>query len=247
MDRSRTPRPRSRRSSSCCCPRRGGRVLGARAPAHRAGGSGAEPGRGPRSAAAHAPAPLPVRRRLGERRAVPATAQTTGLVANPWLAAHGHADHAWLARAGRFAQPQAAANTLGAVDDAQALALSARPDWPIVPHAARLWGRAASADALVRHAWLRAFFGPDAPATARLPAHVGARLVRHRERHAAAVRSDPHARTRGGSQPLRLLVRHRLPACQPGRRTVRRQPRAKRLCADAADPVGTARRVRCLA
>jgi glyoxylase-like metal-dependent hydrolase (beta-lactamase superfamily II) len=39
------------------------------------------------------------------------------------LAAHGHADHAWLARAGRFAQPQAAANTLGAVDDAQALAL----------------------------------------------------------------------------------------------------------------------------
>jgi len=72
--------------------------------------------------------------------AVPATAQTTGLVANPWLAAHSHADHAWLARTGRFAQPQAAANTLGAVDDAQALALFLRDRTGRSSHTLRAYG-----------------------------------------------------------------------------------------------------------
>ncbi|WP_420890734.1 tyrosine-type recombinase/integrase [Cupriavidus metallidurans] len=72
--------------------------------------------------------------------AVPATAQTTGLVANPWLAAHSHADHEWLARTGRFAQPQTAANTLGAVDDAQALALFLRDRTGRSSHTLRAYG-----------------------------------------------------------------------------------------------------------
>uniref|UniRef100_UPI003F495C38 tyrosine-type recombinase/integrase n=1 Tax=Cupriavidus necator TaxID=106590 RepID=UPI003F495C38 len=77
----------------------------------------------------------------GKEAAVPAAAQATGLVAaNPWLATHGHADHAWLARAGRFAQPHAATNTLGAADDVQALALFLRDRTGRSPHTLRAYG-----------------------------------------------------------------------------------------------------------
>ena len=62
----------------------------------------------------------------GSKTAVLAATEATEGVAAPWLAASGLADPAWLARAGRFAQPQTAANTLGAIDDAQALALFLR-------------------------------------------------------------------------------------------------------------------------
>ncbi|UBM07882.1 tyrosine-type recombinase/integrase [Cupriavidus metallidurans] len=77
----------------------------------------------------------------GKEAAVPAAAKATGMVAaNPWLATQGHADHAWLARAGRFAQPHAATNTLGAADDAQALALFLRDRAGRSPHTLRAYG-----------------------------------------------------------------------------------------------------------
>lgn len=73
--------------------------------------------------------------------AVPAAAKATGLVAaNPWLVTQGPAEHAWLARAGRFAQPHAATNTLGAADDAQALALFLRDRTGRSPHTLRAYG-----------------------------------------------------------------------------------------------------------
>lgn len=72
---------------------------------------------------------------------VPTTTEAREAVAaNPWLAAYGPADHAWLARAGRFAQPHAATNTLGAADDAQALALFLRDRTGRSPHTLRAYG-----------------------------------------------------------------------------------------------------------
>lgn len=76
----------------------------------------------------------------GNNAVVPAAAEGTGLVAAPWLAASGHADDAWLARAGRFAQPQTATNTLGAANDAQALALFLRERTGRSPHTLRAYG-----------------------------------------------------------------------------------------------------------
>ena len=60
--------------------------------------------------------------------------------ANPWLITQGPAELAWLARVGRFAQPHAAANTLGAADDAQALALFLRDRAGRSPHTQRAYG-----------------------------------------------------------------------------------------------------------
>jgi integrase/recombinase XerC len=77
---------------------------------------------------------------LRSKTAVPADTEATALVVPPWLAASGHADYAWLARAGRFAQPQTAANTLGAVDDAQALALFLRDRTGRSSHTRRAYG-----------------------------------------------------------------------------------------------------------
>ncbi|WP_238587335.1 hypothetical protein [Cupriavidus sp. IDO] len=54
-----------------------------------------------------------------------------------WLDTRGSAELAWLARAGRFAQPQAANNRLGAADDAQALALFLRDRAGRSPHTLR--------------------------------------------------------------------------------------------------------------
>ncbi|CAG9184763.1 Tyrosine recombinase XerC [Cupriavidus laharis] len=77
----------------------------------------------------------------GKEAAVPAAAKTTGPVAaNPWLVTQGPAEHAWLARAGRFAQPHATANTLGVADDAQALALFLRDRAGRSPHTLRAYG-----------------------------------------------------------------------------------------------------------
>ncbi|MFS8980268.1 tyrosine-type recombinase/integrase [Cupriavidus necator] len=77
----------------------------------------------------------------GKEAAVPAAAQATGPAApSSWLATHGPAELAWLARAGRFAQPHAAANTLGAADDAQALALFLRERAGRSPHTLRAYG-----------------------------------------------------------------------------------------------------------
>lgn len=78
---------------------------------------------------------------LASEATVPTAAEARGAVAaNPWLAAYGPADHAWLTRAGRFAQPHAAANTLGAADDAQALALFLRDRTGRSPHTLRAYG-----------------------------------------------------------------------------------------------------------
>lgn len=60
--------------------------------------------------------------------------------ANPWLATQHPDTLAWLARAGRFAQPHAATNTLGASDDAQALALFLRDRASRSPHTLRAYG-----------------------------------------------------------------------------------------------------------
>jgi hypothetical protein len=77
---------------------------------------------------------------LASEATVPTAAEARAVAANPWLAAHGPADHAWLTRAGRFAQPHAAANTLGAADDAQALALFLRDRTGRSPHTLRAYG-----------------------------------------------------------------------------------------------------------
>ncbi|WP_020207000.1 site-specific integrase [Cupriavidus sp. WS] len=77
----------------------------------------------------------------GKEAAAPAAAKAAGLVAaNPWLVTHSPAEHAWLTRAGRFAQPHAATNTLGAADDAQALALFLRDRAGRSPHTLRAYG-----------------------------------------------------------------------------------------------------------
>ncbi|KAI3604275.1 Integrase (plasmid) [Cupriavidus necator H850] len=71
-----------------------------------------------------------------------AAAEATKAPAAPssGLATQGLADLAWLARAGRFAQPHAATNTLGAADDAQALALFLRDRASRSPHTSRAYG-----------------------------------------------------------------------------------------------------------
>ncbi|ABF12847.1 tyrosine-type recombinase/integrase [Cupriavidus metallidurans] len=76
----------------------------------------------------------------GNAAAVPAASEAAGLVAAPWLAAYSHAEHTWLARAGRFAQLHAATNTLGVANDAQALALFLRDRTGRSPHTLRAYG-----------------------------------------------------------------------------------------------------------
>ncbi|MDK3022645.1 tyrosine-type recombinase/integrase [Cupriavidus taiwanensis] len=76
-----------------------------------------------------------------EGAAVPAAAGATGPAApTSWLATQGPADLAWLARAGRFAQPHAASNTLGAANDTQALALFLRDRTGRSSHTQRAYG-----------------------------------------------------------------------------------------------------------
>lgn len=76
----------------------------------------------------------------GSKTAVLAATEAKEGVTAPWLAASGLADPVWLARAGRFAQPQSAANTLGAIDDAQALALFLRDRTGRSLHTRRAYG-----------------------------------------------------------------------------------------------------------
>jgi len=116
------PRPRSPRCSSCWWRTTRGRGLGARPAAHRRRRAGAKPGNGPDPAAAH------THRRRFQKSAIqpPASRASTPATVAPWLATQDARTLAWLARAGRFAQPDALTNTLGARDDAQALALFLR-------------------------------------------------------------------------------------------------------------------------
>lgn len=72
--------------------------------------------------------------------AVVASDATAPAAPNAWLATRGSAELAWLARAGRFAQPHGAANTLGAADDAQALTLFLRDRAGRSPHTLRAYG-----------------------------------------------------------------------------------------------------------
>lgn len=74
------------------------------------------------------------------KTAVLADTEGPRLIIAPWLAASAHADYAWLARTGRFAQPQTAANTLGADNDAQALALFLRDRTGRSAHTLRAYG-----------------------------------------------------------------------------------------------------------
>ncbi len=75
-----------------------------------------------------------------EVSATVAPAATVPAAPNPWLATQPAEVLAWLARAGRFAQPQAVTNTLGAADDAQALALFLRDRAGRSPHTLRAYG-----------------------------------------------------------------------------------------------------------
>ncbi|WP_035883589.1 tyrosine-type recombinase/integrase [Cupriavidus metallidurans] len=76
----------------------------------------------------------------GNTETAPAGLAEAGVEVLPWMGPHGQADYPWLARAGRFAQPQTAANTLGAVDDAQALALFLRDRTGRSRHTLRAYG-----------------------------------------------------------------------------------------------------------
>ncbi|CAN7773404.1 site-specific integrase [Cupriavidus necator] len=101
--------------------------------------------------AAQAPSPeavlarvLHTHRRRFQRAAAPTatTLKATSAPAapGPWLADQDARTLAWLARVGRFAQPQAATNTLGATDDAQALALFLRDRAARSAHTRRAYG-----------------------------------------------------------------------------------------------------------
>ncbi|NUA26636.1 tyrosine-type recombinase/integrase [Cupriavidus basilensis] len=68
-----------------------------------------------------------------------ASGPTVPTALNPWLATQPPDTLAWLARAGRFAQPDAATNTLGAADDAQALTLFLRDRAGRSPHTLRAY------------------------------------------------------------------------------------------------------------
>jgi site-specific recombinase XerD len=81
------------------------------------------------------------RRRFQKSLAQPSESQvSTPTALGPWLASQDARTLAWLARAGRFAQPNAATNTLGARDDAQALALFLRDRAGRSAHTLRAYG-----------------------------------------------------------------------------------------------------------
>ncbi|WP_019447860.1 tyrosine-type recombinase/integrase [Cupriavidus sp. BIS7] len=100
-------------------------------------------------AAAQAPSPETVlarllhthRRRFQQSPTLPpASPVSTPAVLGPWLATQDARTLAWLARAGRFAQPDAVTNTLGARGDAQALALFLRDRGGRSTHTLRAYG-----------------------------------------------------------------------------------------------------------
>jgi len=76
----------------------------------------------------------------GNKETAPAALAEAGLEVLPWIGAHGQADYPWLARTGRLAQPQTPANTLGADNDAQALALFLRDRTGRSAHTLRAYG-----------------------------------------------------------------------------------------------------------